>query len=137
MYAQAKERISAMNHETKDSIASYLSKVMNSENTKLPKNKVKVRIAGEEFVIMAAESDEYIRRVASFVDAKVSAIRANSRIPLMDAVVLATCNLTDELFKSQESVENLRMQLKSYIDDIARLRSELNDARREIARLMK
>ena len=126
-----------MNNETKDSIASYLSKVMNSESTKLPKNKVKVRIAGEEFVIMAAESDEYIRRVASYVDSKVADIRANARIPLMDAIVLASCNLTDDYFKSQESVENLRMQLKGYIDDIARLRAELNDARREIARLTK
>ena len=126
-----------MNNETKDSIASYLSKVMNSDSTKLPKNKVKVRIAGEEFVIMAAESDEYILRVASYVDAKVADIRANSRIPLMDAIVLASCNLTDDYFKSQESVENLRMQLKGYIDDIARLRAELNDARREIARLTK
>ncbi len=126
-----------MNHETKDSIASYLSRVMNSDSNKLPKNKVKVRIAGEDFVIMAAESDEYIRRVASYVDAKVAAINASARVPLMDAVVLASCNLTDELFKSQESVENLRMQLKGYIDDIARLRTELNDARREIARLTK
>jgi len=126
-----------MNNETKDSIASYLSRVMNSDGSKLPKNKVKVRIAGEDFVIMAAESDEYIRRVASYLDAKVSAIRANSRISLMDAVVLASCNLTDELFKSQESVENLRMQLKGYIDDISRLRAELNDAKREIARLTK
>ncbi len=126
-----------MNNETKDSIASYLSRVMNSDGTKLPKNKVKVRIAGEEFVIMATESDEYIRRVASYVDEKVSAIRENSRIPLADAIVLASCNLADELFKSKENVENLRLQLKGYIDDITRLRTELNDARREIARLTK
>ena len=126
-----------MNNDTKDSIASYLSKVMNSDSSKLPKNKVKVRIAGEDFVIMSTESDEYIRRVASYVDAKVSAITSASRISLMDAIVLASCNMTDELFKSQESVENLRMQLKGYIDDIARLRTELNEARREIAKLQK
>ena len=126
-----------MNNETKDSIASYLSRVMNSDSTKLPKNKVKVRIAGEDFVVMAAESDDYIRRVASYVDGKVADIRANARISLMDAIVLASINLTDELFKNQESVENLRMQLKGYIDDIARLRADLNDARREIARLSK
>jgi len=126
-----------MNNDTKDSIASYLSKVMNSESNKLPKNKVKVRIAGEDFVIMSTESDEYIRRVASYVDAKVTAITAATRMPLMDALVLASCNMTDELFKSQESVENLRMQLKGYIDDIARLRTELNEARREIAKLQK
>ena len=126
-----------MNHETKDSIASYLSRVMNSDNQKLSKNKVKVRIAGEDFVIMASESDEYIRRVASYVDSKVTTITSNARVPLMDATVLAACNLTDELFKSQESVENLRIQLKGYIDDIARLRAELNDAKREIAKLSK
>ncbi len=126
-----------MNNETKDSIANYLSRVMNSDGTKLPKNKVKVRIAGEEFTIVAAESDEYIRRVASYIDSKVSTIRTNNRIALSDAIVLATCNITDELFKSRETAESLRLQLKGYIDDITRLRTELNDARREIARLTK
>ncbi len=126
-----------MNSETKDSIASYLSKVMNSDGTKLPKNKVRVRIAGEEFTIVAAESDEYIHRVASYIDSKVTTIRTNTRIALSDAIVLASCNITDELFKSRETAENLRLQLKGYIDDITRLRTELNDARREIARLTK
>jgi len=126
-----------MNKETRDSIASYLTRVMNSDSAKLPKNKVQVRIAGETFTIVAPESEEYIRRLASCVDAKISPVINPSRMPLIDAAVLAACNLADEQIKTAETAENLRLQLKGYIDDLARLRAELNDARREIAKLSK
>ena len=68
-----------MSNESRDSIASYLSRVMNADGAPLPKNRVKVQIAGEEFTIVAAEPEEYIRRVASLVDAKITAILDSSR----------------------------------------------------------
>ncbi|NLD87328.1 MAG: cell division protein ZapA [Clostridiales bacterium] len=126
-----------MNSETRDSIAGYLSRVMNSDPAKVPKNKVQVRIAGETFTIIAPESEEYIRRVAAMVDEKITSVISSSRMPIIDAAVLAACNLADEQLKAVETAENLRQQIKAYIDDMARLRTELNDARREIARLTK
>ena len=123
-----------MTKDTKDGIASYLSRVMSSDGSKLPKNRVKVRIAGEDFTIVAAESDEYIRRVAAYVDSKISVVTMNSRIPLLDAAILASCNIADEQIKAMETAENLRVQIKGYIDDIGRLRTELNEARRELSR---
>ena len=120
-----------MANESKDSIASYLSRVMNSGGTGLPKNRVKVRIANEEFTIMAAESEEYISRVASYVDAKISAIVAETRTPLINAAILSACNIADEYIKASETADNLRAQIKAYSDEIARLRDELSESRRE------
>ena len=113
------------------SIASYLSRVMNADGSPAPKTRVKVQIAGEDYTIVAAESEEYIRRVASLVDARINAILSASRIPLGDAAVLAACNLADEQIRAAETAENLRAQIKAYSDEISRLRSELSDARRE------
>ena len=124
-----------MSRDAKDSIASYLSRVINPDTAKLPKNRVKVRIAGEDFTIVAPESDEYIRRVASYVDSKIAEISVSAKIPLIDATILAACNIADEQFKSSDAAESMRLQLKSYVDDIARLRAELAEARREITRL--
>lgn len=128
------EGVNYMSNESKDSIASYLSRVMNADGAPLPKNRVKVQIADEEYTIVAAESEEYIRRVASLVDAKITAILESSRVPLNDATILAACNLADEQIKAQETAENLRAQIKAYSDEISRLRADLSEARRESGR---
>lgn len=123
-----------MSNESRDSIASYLSRVMNSGGAPAPKTRVRVEIAGEEFTIVAAESEDYIRRVAALVDAKISGILTASRIPLGDASILAACNLADEQIKAQETAENLRAQIKAYSDEISRLRADLSEARRDTGR---
>ena len=112
-------------------IASYLSRVMNADGSPAPKNRVKVTIAGEEYTIVAAESEDYIRRVAALVDNKISDILAAGRMPLNDATVLAACNLADEQIRASETAENLRAQIKAYSDEISRLRAELSETRRE------
>ena len=112
-------------------IASYLSRVMNADGSPAPKNRVKVTIAGEEYTIVAAESEDYIRRVAALVDSKISGILAAGRMPLNDATVLAACNLADEQIRASETAENLRAQIKAYSDEISRLRAELSESRRE------
>ena len=112
-------------------IASYLSRVMNADGSPAPKNRVKVTIAGEEYTIVAAESEDYIRRVAALVDSKISGILAAERMPLNDATVLAACNLADEQIRASETAENLRAQIKAYSDEISRLRAELSETRRE------
>ena len=123
-----------MSNESRDSIASYLSRVMNADGAPLPKNRVKVQIAGEEYTIVSVESEDYIRRVAALVDAKITAILDSSRIPLNDATVLAACNLADEQIKAQDTAENLRAQIKAYSEEISRLRADLSVARREPGR---
>jgi len=122
-----------MKNEAKDSIASYLSRVMNSEGAAAPKNRVRVEIAGEEYTVVAAETEDYIRRVAALVDEKVRGITENGRVSRADAVVLAACNLADEKTRAAETAESLRSQIKAYSDEIARLRTELSALRREAA----
>ncbi len=113
------------------SIASYLSRVMNADGSPAPKNRVRVQIAGENYTIVAAQSEDYIRRVAALVDSKIADVLSANRIPLNDATVLAACNLADEQIRAAETAENLRAQIKAYSDEISRLRAELSESRRE------
>ena len=124
-----------MPKDNKDSIAGYLSRVISPERAAPQKNRVTLRIAGETFTIVAAEPEDYIRRVASYVDSKINAVTSANRMPLQEAAILAACNLADEQFKSAENAENMRIQLKGYLDDISRLRVEINELRRENAKL--
>ena len=84
---------------------------------------------------MAEESPSYMQKVAALVDAKMSEIMAAGRIGRMDAAVLAAANIADELLKQQSSAENLRSQLKGYLDEANRAKNELSECKREIFKL--
>ena len=98
-------------------------------------NKITVNICGTDYTLMAEESPSYIQKVAALVDAKMSEIMAGGRISRTDAAVLAAANIADELLKQQSSTENLRSQLKGYLDDANRAKNELSECKREIFKL--
>ena len=57
------------------------------------------------------------------------------RISLVDGAVLTAVNIADEYFKEVEASENLRRQLKEYLEEATKLKMELSEAKREIFKL--
>ena len=60
-----------------------------------------------------------------------SGARRTTPVSRSDAAVLAAVNLTDELLKSQDAAENLRRQIKSYLDEISDLKRQLFKAQNQ------
>lgn len=98
-------------------------------------NRITVSICGAEYTLTAEESPAYMQKVAAMVDTKMMEIMAGGRVSRMDAAVLAAMNIADEMLKQQGSTENLRGQLKGYLDDANRAKSELSECKREIFKL--
>lgn len=98
-------------------------------------NKITVTISGTEYTLMSDDAPSYMRRIADMVDGKMEEIMASGRVSRMDAAVLAAANLADELLKQQSSTENLRAQLKGYLDDANKAKTELSEAKRQIIKL--
>jgi len=96
------------------------------------KNKVVVKIAGNEYVISGSESPEYIQRIALMVDRKILEItRRNHLLSTSMACVLMAVNIMDELIKAQEAcsknefdLAELRKKHHELKDDNARLKAE-------------
>lgn len=98
-------------------------------------NKITVTISGTEYTLMSDDAPAYMRRVADMVDGKMADFTGSGRVSRMDAAVLAAVNFADELLKQQSAAENLRAQLKGYLDDANRAKNELSDAKRQIIKL--
>jgi len=99
------------------------------------KNRVTVTVAGQEYTLIATEDDTYIKKVAAHVDAQMRQIMNGSKVSIADSAALAALNIADEYFKEVEASENLRHQLKEYLDESARIKLELSEAKREIFKL--
>ena len=89
----------------------------------MQKIRTTVRIAGKEYTIASYDSEEYVNRVANYVDRKMNELNLATRLPAAQLAVLTAVNATDDMMKSRE--ENRRLRL------------ELEEARKEIERLKK
>ena len=83
-------------------------------------NRTDVTINGTDYTLISEESPSYMQKVAALVDEKMTDILSSGRVSRMDAAVLAATNLADELLKQQSAAENLRRQLKGYLDEADR-----------------
>ncbi len=99
------------------------------------KQKITVSIAGQEYTMVAEEDEAYVQRCAAMVDSQVREVMGGARLGLSDAAVLAAMNIADQFYREQDASENLRRQIKDGLDENAKLKMELSEAKREIFKL--
>lgn len=80
-------------------------------------NRVVINICGEELTFIAEESSSYMQRVGAYVNDKMAEVLDSSKVGRTDAAVLTAVNIADELFKAQAAAEQLRGQIKGYLDE--------------------
>ena len=89
------------------------------------KNRVEVRIAGKDYILVGSATDEYIQKIALYVDKKMSEImKANHKLSTSMAAVLTALNVADDYFKSLESSENSENELKKVREHLDLLKAE-------------
>ena len=98
-------------------------------------NRVVITICGEDYNFIAEESANYMQRVGAYVDEKMQDVLDTANVGRADAAVLTATNITDELFKAQATSEQLRSQIKEYLDEAGKAQSEVSELKREIFRL--
>ena len=59
-------------------------------------------------------------------------VMTGTHVGRTDAAVLAALNIADELYKTQEASENLRRQVKAYLDEAAQAKSEVSELKRQL-----
>lgn len=95
----------------------------------------KLVIAGEEYRIVSDESAEYMQELAREIDAKMASVLKGSRVSVTQAAILVALQYADDAAKNSGSADNLRSQLKSYLEDAAQAKSERDFYKRELDRI--
>ena len=98
-------------------------------------NHVVINICGEDYAFVAEESAAYMEKVGAYVSQKMQEVLDSAKVGRTDAAVLTAVNITDELFKAQVSAEQLRSQIKSYLDEAGKAQSQVSELKREVSRL--
>ena len=98
-------------------------------------NRVVINICGEDYTFVAEESAAYMEKVGAYVSGKMQEVLDGAKVGRTDAAVLTAANITDELFKAQSASEQLRSQIKGYLDEAGKAQSEVSELKREVFRL--
>ena len=77
----------------------------------MEKIRTTVRIAGKEYTMSSYDSEDYVRRVAIYVDRKIKELSLATRLPAQDLAVLTSLNVADEMFKAHDENTRLRKEL--------------------------
>ena len=89
----------------------------------MEKIRTTVKIAGREYALTSHDTVEYVHRLATLVDRRLTEMSLSTRLPANQVAVLASVKIADDMLKAQ--------------DEVTRLRRELGEARQEIADLKK
>lgn len=98
-------------------------------------NRVIINICGEDYTLVADEAAAYMEKVGAYVNGRMTEVLTGAKVGRTDAAVLTAVNITDELFKAQAAAEQLRSQIKGYLDQASKAQTEVSDLKREIFRL--
>ena len=98
--------------------------------------KVEVKINNIEYTLVTNEPEEYVQRVAVLVNKRMSQItEANPRLSTAMKAVLTAINIADDYLKGEGVLDNLRVELKGYMEESKGLATELETKRAEVEKL--
>ncbi len=102
----------------------------------MEKNKVTLKICGGSYTIVTEDDPDYVENLGELIDKEMRAISGEApSLSQTQCAVLVALDQADACKKATASADNLRAQIKDYLEDSARARMEVDVARREIERL--
>ena len=86
----------------------------------MEKQKITVSVAGKNYTLVSTDPPEFVKRVAAYVDRRLSETAAVTNLPSGQAAVLACFNLAEDLLRAQAENTLLRRQM----DQLARANAQ-------------
>ena len=100
-------------------------------------NKVRLTICGSSYVISTNESEDYMQNLAERLNLDMNELMSSSNSVSITTAAMTALNYRDELEKASGSADNMRRQIKDYLEDAASAKMAAEELRRENAALRK
>ena len=86
------------------------------------KRTIEIAIMGQKFMVKSDSDDDYVVRVAKFVDTKISEVMQNTKsVASLNVAILAAMNIADEYFKFQRDKKDKFVKVEKKIEDLIEL----------------
>ena len=102
----------------------------------MPLNKIKLTIAGTSYVINSMDSEQHVLQLADTLDKDIAGVMEKSpSASVTAAAVICALTYLDKLEKTNSGADNMRMQVKQYLEDANQARYEAEKVKMELEKL--
>ena len=92
-------------------------------------NRIKVTICGKEYSLKTAENASYVLNLAAELESKINnMVYSGNGVSIQTAAILIALSAMDDANKANQSVDNIRTQIKQYVDEAAKAMLERDEA---------
>lgn len=96
-------------------------------------SKVKVVICGKEYTLQTEEAPSYVYSLAKKLDREINdMVNGSEGVSIYSASVMIALSALDDLAKANMSIDNIRTQIKEYVDEAGKARMDRDDALKEL-----
>jgi cell division protein ZapA len=86
------------------------------------KRAVEVSMMGQKFMIKSDSNDDYVSKIAGYVDGKVNEVLQNTKsVASIQVALLTAMNIADEFFKFKDNKDTTLKQIEKKIEDMIEL----------------
>lgn len=86
------------------------------------KKAVEVSIMGQKFMIRSDSDEDYVTKVAGYVDGKISEVLSSTKsVASVQVALLTAMNIADEFFKFRNGKEQILNKVENKIKDMVEL----------------
>ena len=98
--------------------------------------RVEVKINNVEYTLVTNETEEYVQRVALQVNKRMAQVQEeNKQLSTAMTAVLAAINIADDLLKNEVVLDNIRAELKKYMEESRLNGEELAEKKLEVEKM--
>ena len=98
------------------------------------KNNVLVRIYGRDYLLATEESQGYSERLADMLNERLmKTMKGKSELSRLDGAMLVALQAIDEAYKNSKSIDNIRGQIKDYVEAADKAKAELEAVKKDCA----
>lgn len=90
----------------------------------MEKTRVTVRIAGKDYTMTSYDKEEYIQRVAHYVDRKMQELSLATNLPSAQLAVLTALNICDDMLKAHDENNRLKRELGLTRQELEAIKAE-------------
>ena len=110
-----------------------ISKYIKRVKIMMRENKVKITICGKEYSLQTDEQPAYVPQLAGRLDRKIAEMmEKNDTLSLSSAAILVGLSLMDDSYKTTSDMDNIRGEIRNYVEEAGMARAEADDLRREL-----
>ena len=99
------------------------------------KNDVEVIINGKQYTLSGYESSEYLQKIANHINDKLTELKLNEGYMRLEAEmknIYLAINLTDDYYKVQQSVEDLKKDKEGLEAEKLKIKQYMNEMKTQL-----